>query len=137
MFTRSAAAVLLLIGLVGCQKGPPEIASLTGKVTLDGKPLSVGIVSVVSGDDVTRGSARIAADGTYSIVGAPVGPVKLSVSTEDDKIIYPEPGSGSTKERPNPKYVAIPKKYEKFETSGLETTIPKGKGTYDVVLTSK
>ena len=125
-----------IVPAAGCQKGPPEITVLSGTVKLDGRPVTAGTVNIVSSDDVVRTSAKIAPDGTYTIVGAPVGPVTLSVSTEDYRTILPEPGSGA-KERANPLYVATPKKYEKFESSGLSTIISKGKAVYNVELASK
>ncbi|MBA4063448.1 MAG: hypothetical protein C0501_07000 [Isosphaera sp.] len=129
-------AVAACLALAGCAKGPPEITTLSGRVTVDGKPVKSGVVNVVSEDDVVRTGGEIAADGTYRIVGAPVGPVKLSVSTEDFRVVQPEPGAG-VKPRPNPLYVATPKKYETFDTAGLATTVPRGEATYDIELTSK
>ena len=76
-------------------------------------------------------------DGTYSVVGAPVGPVRLSVSTEDFKVILPAPGEGPQNTRKNPNYVPTPSKYEKYDTSGLATTVPRGTATYNVELSSK
>jgi hypothetical protein len=133
----SAFVAVCLALAAGCQKGPPEITILSGRVTLDGKPVTAGTVNVVSADDIVRTSGTINPDGTYSIVGAPVGPVKLAVFTEDFRVLLPEPGSGATKPRPNPLYVATPKKYEKFETAELSATIPRGKATYDIELKSK
>ena len=139
MMSRYASVFLLgcLALTAGCKKGPHEITILSGRVTLDGKPVTAGTVNVVSDDDVIRTSGEIASDGAYSIVGAPVGPVKLSVSTEEYQLILPEPGSGVKNPKRNPLYVATPKKYEKFETAGLATTIPRGKPTHDIDLKSK
>ena len=138
LHSRSVALAACLLLAAGCGKGPPEITVLSGKVTIDGKPVKVGVVNVVSDDDVIRTAGDIAPDGSYSIVGAPVGPVKLSVSTEDFKVILPEPGSGAAAQpRANPLYTATPKKYEKFETAGLATTVPRGKASFDIELKSK
>lgn len=133
----SAALAACLVLACGCGKGGAEITVLSGRVTIDGKPVKVGMVNVVSDDDVTRTAGEIAPDGSYSIVGAPVGPVKLSVSTEDFKVVLPEPGSGAAPPRANPLYTATPKRYEKFETAMLATTVPRGKATFDIELKSK
>ncbi len=141
MTTRFGPVTVLLAGLVlagGCGPGAKEFTVLSGRVTIDGAPVKVGVVNVVSDDDIVRTSSDIAPDGTYSIVGAPVGPVKLSVSTEDFRLILPEPGPGAgAQPRANPLYTATPKKYEKFETAELATTVARGKATFDIELKSK
>jgi hypothetical protein len=129
-------AVAACAALAGCSKGPPEITTLSGRVTIDGKPVKAGVVNVMSADDVVRTGGEIGPDGTYRIVGAPVGPVRLSVSTEEFRVVQPEPGS-PPKPRPNPRYVATPGRYERFDTAGLATTVPRGEATYDIELTSK
>lgn len=136
MIGRYAVAAVVLLAAAGCKKGPPEITTLTGRVTLDGAPVTAGIVNVSSEDDVTRTSAEIGSDGTYTMIGAPVGKVRVSVSTEDYRMLLPEPGSKAGP-RKNPLFVATPKTYEAFDSSGLATEVPSGKAQYDIALTSK
>jgi hypothetical protein len=130
------AGVVVLLILAGCQKPGPEITILTGKVLLDGKPVRSGRVKVVADNNIGQTTALINSDGSYALVGAPVGPVKLSVETELFKVIIPD-AEISTKPIENPDYVAIPKRYESVATSGLHYDIQSGEGIYDIELTSK
>jgi hypothetical protein len=120
--------------LSGCGNPPPEIATLEGKVTVGGKVVTSGLVGIRSEDGVTQTSAEIRPDGTYSVIGAPVGPALLRVETSSYRTLEPEPGNKQTSPRPNPRYVETPKRYEKFETSGLSTTIGTAGSTFDIVL---
>ena len=126
----------LLIVAAGCRNGGPEMIRLTGKVSLDGKPVRSGRVSVTADNDIGQTSGLLNPDGTYTLLGAPVGPAKFAVNTEIFKILIPDPESG-LKPGPNPDYVAIPKRYESPQTSGLAFTVPSGSAVYDIELTSK
>jgi len=59
------------------------------------------------------------------------------LSVNMSSTILPEPGSGTTKEKANPHFVATTKKYEKFETAGSATTVRSGKSKFDIELSSK
>jgi hypothetical protein len=125
---------IVATALVGCGKDPPAIATLQGTVSLGAKPVTAGIVSVRSEDGVTLASAEIRPDGTYSVVGVPVGAVRLRVETSGCRMIEPEPGRGTAGPKRNPLHVAIPKRYEAFDTSGLTATIGGSGSTLDIVL---
>jgi hypothetical protein len=136
---RGAGLLLLAIASVGCD---PGTGSLVGTVTFKGRPLPGGMVAVVSPDGRVAES-RIAEDGTYSIVQAPTGPLKVSIVTQPPvyglKSPLPMPPNDPNK-HPEPfaplgKYVAIPKRYHDATSSGLTCTIVKGQQTtYDIPL---
>ncbi|VTR95038.1 unnamed protein product [Gemmata massiliana] len=154
-----AAAVLIS----SCSRR--ESAEVTGKVTLNGEPVTAGTVYFVSADDSTlTGGGPLGPDGTFK-AQAPVGKVKVAVQTAAFK---PRPkdqpsGSGpppgqkggppawakdsSKKDSARPpssdaftktsggdpdgakvgtKYVSIPDKYEKVDTSELTFEVKPG-----------
>jgi hypothetical protein len=89
---RRLRIVLLLLSAVvaGCGEGGPQIAPVSGRVTLDGRPLASADVSFQP-DEAQRASAgRTDADGRYQLMykrgepGALVGEhtVRISVSRE-------------------------------------------------------
>ena len=140
---RSVVCVGLAAGLAaaGCNKRPPGITLLTGRVTVDGKPLPTGLLSIMSEDNVTQSNAMIGPDGSYRIAGAPTGPVKMYVNTEQFKDTDPvvnDRGEVVVKPKPNPLYVKLPTKYESYDTSELRAVIPRDPtATFDIELSSK
>src|SRR4051812_18600270 len=70
--------VALLVGLSGCDKKGDEAAnSVSGKVTLNGEPVS-GVVIFVGADNKEYPSP-IKPDGSYSVPNPPTGQVKILV----------------------------------------------------------
>jgi hypothetical protein len=140
------------VGL-GCSQ-QPGISQLRGQVTLDGRPVSAGRVIVVSADDRNSASGELAADGTYQIINAPAGEIRLAVQVQPYRYTTvmgappkPKPGAGDGGSadhvpaevtggmRPNPQFVAIPERYESIESSGLTALVPQGDAVHDIVLT--
>jgi len=131
----------------GCSGKPT--ASVTGKVTYKGQPVTGGNIDLFPADGNEAGRYRIPikADGTFSTIDIPPGLKKVSIETESVKIMgtggYTPPkapgGRGAEKppgEAPKqfdvdnsnmPKYVEIPKKYADPDKSGLTWEITKGK----------
>jgi hypothetical protein len=73
-------ALIVAAGIVGCShRGEPKGAggTLQGKVTLDSKPVLMGIVVVHSHDNIRWAKGDITRDGTYVVENAPDGPVYL------------------------------------------------------------
>ena len=83
---------LLLLGLVsdGCRKSGPELAPVSGRVTLNGKPLENADVVFQPDNGKSPAIARTDADGRYElaykrgVMGGPVGQntVQIRVSRE-------------------------------------------------------
>src|SRR5437879_1397288 len=105
-FPLAVLIAVLLLGGPGCGSGRPKIYKVTGKVTLDGQPLSGAVVQFVpadpaSGLEIARGTAG--ADGVYNLTtyntndGAMEGDYKVVITkggnTGDGVIAAPsEPG---------------------------------------------
>lgn len=129
----------LCLGLVlggallgGCGGGTGE---LKGSVTYQNKALRQGTVSVIS----QTGSAHagmIQDDGTYTVVGIPTGPARVTVSSPDPRSV--RGGRRKTDDKPEApdvsKWTAIPDKYGAADQSGLAVEIKPGVVTYAIEL---
>jgi hypothetical protein len=148
--SRSIVASSLLVGIfliAGCGGGT---ASVSGKVSYNGKPLVTGSVVVTDGTRIAYGT--IGNDGSYRIVDAPAGAVKVSVgspnpaSPQVQSTADPKTGGGrdmgTKKGVPAPKpatppvtgWFPIPEKYADPDQSGLGTTLKSGENTYNIEL---
>ncbi len=108
------------------RKGTGEVS---GKVTFNGEPLPGGMVTFIPENGKAEG-VRIAEDGSYKVTNIPVGPVRITVTTQAPVKF---PGSKEPFE-PLGKYVPIPARYREAETSGLALEVKKGSQTQDLVL---
>jgi hypothetical protein len=131
-----------------------------GKVTYKDAPVTGGDI-VFLGKENNKFTVPIAADGTYLVVGLPVGDMVVTISTEslnpkpDDKK-FKDPktqkqskgvvGADFLKQKlgvantnapaaAEKKYVKIPAKYASPQTSPLVYSVVEGKQTKDFVLT--
>jgi len=155
-----AACGCLVLTATGCSSG--RRATVTGKVTYQGKPLTSGTVMFYTADGSAGGSASIMPDGMYKAADVPVGEVTATVRTiaagsmpkgeakpggapsgliipgkgpaggGDGAVSAPSPG---TKVIPGGEPgVAIPEKYGKPTLSGLKYTVTGGTQTIDIPL---
>ena len=124
-------AVTLLVGSLGCGGGDlPELGTVQGKVTMDGKPLAGVMVQFHPLAEGRPGSGVTDAEGNYvlmydgGIKGTKVGTNKVEITT-----VWPdgEPGAGQSE--------TIPTKYNSAST--LKEEIKKGRNTFDFTLQSK
>jgi hypothetical protein len=140
---RASRSHLLLAGfmlltpfvLAGCGSGSSKLATVEGKVTVDGAPANSGEVIFTATNGAL--SATIQPDGTYRALQVPVGSVQVSITPAP-----PTPPSASLgKDMPGAPAVArpvpIPKKYTTPGTSGLTTTVKGGTNQYNIELSSK
>jgi hypothetical protein len=128
-----AAAVLV----AGCAR--PR-ASVSGKVTYKGKPVTSGNVVIIGQDGKASPPGAIGTDGSYVIDGAPVGHVKAAV----DNPPPPEPPPNAPKTPNDPevqqdkqlaaRYVATPPQYRDPKKSGLEHDLQSGSNTWNIEL---
>jgi len=125
-------AVMLLSALPGCGSGKAT-ATVTGTVTYQGKPLPAGKVSFFGpGGQVASG--LIGDDGSYEISNAPLGLVKVAVSTPlppPPEIIKAAKEGKRRFGKGNPisvdtNTVSIPAKYNDPAKSGLSLTVTEG-----------
>jgi len=147
---RSLAAVgacFALAALVGCGGGDSTKASLKGKVTHNGAPVTGGSITLHPASGAPF-SISIKADGSFEVGDAPVGPMKVTIETDSVSTAAPgynmpagftPPKDTKMPEMPKvdttnqPKKVVISAKYKSADTSGLtwDTKTEKNK-TFDL-----
>jgi hypothetical protein len=133
--------LLLAVAAAGCGGG--KSATVRGKVSYQGKSLTMGSVILVSEDGQLSARGAIQPDGTYEITQAPTGKVKVGVSNA------PPPGAPGGQPLVGPpddpetkqaaamaaKYVPSPDTYTDPQKSGLTREVPSSGGTIDIDLT--
>ena len=133
--SRSVLA-LLTIALASTGCGDSDSGRVSGKVRLNDAPVPAGTVTF-HGDNNRSASAFIEADGTYTVTGVPLGPVKVTVTA-------PAPMSDKGKKQlekarkisieGRSDVVEIPARYGRPEQSGLQLTVAPGRQTFDIAL---
>lgn len=123
---------LSLLTALGCGGKP---ASVSGTVSVDGKPLNQGNVIFSPASGGMRSSGLIGSDGKYSIStnresGLEVGDYEVAVVSRE--LVFPN-GPDSP---PMPGKYLAPKKYGKPKTSGLRFPVVKGSNEIDLALSS-
>jgi len=136
-FPVSVWAILgLILGIAGCSQEPrPTMAPVNGTVTLNGKPLTKGMVHFIP--DNTKGStgrmavAHIQPDGRFDGAmcfkpkdGALVGFHKIVIDVRNITPDPPEPGK-SPSAPPQPPNLA-PVRYSNPDTSGITAEVKAG-----------
>jgi hypothetical protein len=87
--------VLLAMSLAGCSNTGPEIAPVTGRITLDGKPLEKADIIFQPADSKPPSSARTGADGRYQlaykrgVMGGTVGSNTVQITISSDVVANP------------------------------------------------
>ena len=133
---------VLVAGLAGC--GGKKKAKISGKVTYKGNPVTGGTLTLYPPDEKQAPlPIQIQADGTFVTTDVTPGTYQVGISTESAKRAA---GPDMSKFKPPPgvkvsaeemkrygsssgggvKYMAIPPKYAKPETSGLTWEIKGG-----------
>lgn len=128
-------AMLLGLGLSGCQRSEEAIWPISGTVTFQGKPISAGMIRF---GNPTRGidmTAAVQSDGAYTVVtargaGLPEGTYRVAVVPPAIRIPL-----GPIKQPLEPQsYPDIPPKFREFQTSGLTLTVKRGENRFDVAM---
>lgn len=137
---RAGLMILLgacLISATGCGRRP-TLAPVSGRVTLDGRPLAFGSVMIQpTGGPAARG--RIQPDGSFTVGtfapgdGAIVGPATVRVACYEQQ----RPGATAQQGEPTLGKSLIPEKYTQFETSGITTSVAAGMPPLEIPLSSK
>jgi len=153
---RAAGFGLLALAVAAAEGCAKPKAVVNGKVLLaNGQPVTAGTVSFW-GSDNRVGSAPIGSDGSYSVPDAPVGDVKITLSTPPPRMVMgdkggmpkapgdiaggmptdkvPEGMSGGALKPQN--VVPIPDKYKDVATTPLTWTVAKSEEPqqHDIVL---
>ena len=135
MKTTNYQAWLCVLGAIalagfGCGRSDlPELGTVTGRVTMDGKPLPNALVQFHSESGGRPGTGITDSDGVYTLTfiddvkGAIVGPNNVEITT-----VWPdgEPGPGQRE--------MIQEKYNSATT--LKQTVKAGSNTFDFPLES-
>ena len=139
MIRYSILCLAILSACVGCSDGGPHLVSVTGKVTLDGKPVPNAVVTfnpVAAGGSNSLGKTD--KDGNYLLEfsqdkrGAMVGDHVVEIVTKKiAKSDLPDDGSALDQSA----FVEIPAKYRK--RGELKATVQDQSNTIDFPLTSK
>ena len=129
--------VALIASLTGCGRSGPEIARVSGTVTLDGKPLPEAFVFFRHADGGRISEAFTDNSGRYTLnysndeSGAMVGSNTVRISTFIEAV---REDSGAIVKGTNKKEL-VPAKYNK--QSELTVEVKSGKNTLDFDLKSK
>lgn len=124
---------LLLTSIVGCGGKP---ASVTGVITLDGKPLERGTVGFSPTSGGMQAAGIIQADGSYELKtnrdsGLDVGEYAVTVSSREPGKENPAGGP------PMPGPFITPRHYAYAAKSGLKFQVEKGSNVIDIDLSSE
>jgi hypothetical protein len=131
---------LAVFVLAGCMGGgyttlPETGASLEGTVTYGKDKVMVGLVMAQGANG--SATALIDDDGTYRMGNVPLGEVNLAVNIAAAKgqligqaMAQPKKGKRMTL----PRVVEVPAKYGSPASSGIKTTINRGKNTFNIVI---
>jgi hypothetical protein len=135
------ALAVAVAGMAGCKPPPPAPCfPVSGKVTLNKKPITTGTITFVPDSAKGNNSKESAMgwfepDGSYSLKtngrdGAPLGWYKVVVDPAGMPKEFPAAGAAA------PKPVAIDAKYKKAATSTIskEVTETPKPGAYDIEL---
>jgi len=137
---RIRAGLLFVLALAltatGCGSSGPEMASVYGTVTYQGKPVPKGTVSFVSADGKHRNATgQLDANGSYKLQteasgdGAEPGDYDVTVYAHDEVLLDYKPKVAA---KPT---ILAPTKYENPKTSGLKRTVKSGSNKFDLELT--
>ena len=109
-------AALLVLGAIGCgNEFHLPATALCGKVTVNGKPLSTGVVTAYRGGTKVM-EASIEADGSYTFADPASGEYQLTVTKADAPSPYGRP-------------VRLPARYADPNSSGLSATVASDRTT--------
>jgi len=126
-------AALIPFALTGCGGKPYQVATVSGKITLDGKPLpkaSVTFVPMASKENLAPGPTATGmtdADGRYELIvdrsttGAVVGKCRIYISTLLSDPVPDDRDGGLPVKRPKDK---VPEKYN--QRTELVYDVPPG-----------
>ena len=134
------AVMLLCFAIVGCGG---SLAQLSGKVTLDDKPLPGGMVVFVTEDGSKTEHVPIKPDGTYSSDRIPYGNLRVGVTPpprsaasfvpKGVEVRKDDPNAASRQGGAN---VNVPDKLQDPAKSGITFKADGSQTTFDVVLKS-
>lgn len=118
--TRGCFWVAMMLLLAGCGSDELPVGSVAGSVTLSGRPLPAGTITLVNSDRGFGASAEIDASGAYRIDTIPAGPYQVMI--QGPEAPSPEQMAEGVRAETSP----VPQKYQSPETSGLSVEVTEG-----------
>jgi hypothetical protein len=119
--------------LSGCGHSGVNLHPVSGKVTLQGKPVAAGFIRFSNPQAGVDIMAPLHSDGSYAVAlaqgaGLPEGNYQVAVAPPRNEVPL-----GPIKTHPKPKiYRDIPEKYRSPSTSGLTLTVKSDNGPFNV-----
>jgi len=140
-----------LLALTGCS---PAKGDISGEVTYNGEPISVGRINFLSEVDQKEVFFSYIVRGKYTIKGCIAGPVKISVESFEPpdpeqlknrksktmppemakRMAEPPPEIQELANGPRLKHIVIPLRYSNPESSNLTYEVTAGPQTYNLPL---
>lgn len=131
------------LATMGCNEAYRKVAEapITGKVTLDGKPLAGAAVTFVLSDFSTTLVGATTEDGSYQLWSPLGGDAKCQGSYKVTISSYGLPGGGVLPPGKSPTEAGavqlLPKKYADLTATTLSAEVPEGGGSFDFALQSR
>jgi hypothetical protein len=145
-FRIAGGAVALGVIIIGLSAfaGGATTATVSGRVTMSGRPVIWGAVILV-GPDGRSVAGRIQPDGSYTVPDAPIGDVAVAVTSPDPLVDHYKTQIRSARKAlpvaqwPAPpvdrqQWFVLPKHYEDPKTSDLKLTVNRGRNEFDLTL---
>jgi hypothetical protein len=139
MHNRSTFAFLSLLAgclLLGCKPAGPPLATVKGKITLEGKPVTAGFVIYQSDDGLINAVVDIDAQGNYEVrtheaAGIPPGKYKVALKPPapyaPGTVVLADAGQRDQR----PVDTTINQRYHSIETSQLTADVTVEPKSYD------
>jgi hypothetical protein len=117
--------VAAFLALAGCQGGNRP-ATVSGKVTYLGRPITSGVVVLVGADGKTSTPGAVGPDGTYRIAQAPAGTVRVAFDNPPPQRVAPGNPEARDAALAAARYVWTPLQYRDPARSGLTLELKRG-----------
>ncbi len=138
-------AAMCCVQFSGCSGGSGSVTTGTvqGKVTLEGAPVTSGVLFFIGESITDTASAEIQSDGTYTLryaggFSVPVADYRVSIGAANKDAPPPDPAAlMATPEKFEVKLPPVPKKFLDPSTSGLIASVKEGQNTLDFDLKAK
>lgn len=141
---------IFLLGLPlcsGCGNPDNSFGELSGTATIDGQPITAGVVTLVSPDGTQMSTGYLTGKGTFLVKAPPVGKMKVYIDTSSFESLKIDPNQKRPVDQPGMSYPdpdqmgmvykPIPEKYKKAETTDYFIEVKPGKMKHDITLSSK
>ena len=121
---RSLTQLLAVAGCIACVgcwgKAPPPSTSAiaAGLATIDGQPITGGMITLVSAENPRkRATGILRPDGTFRLAGSPIGESYVIIDTTSVQMGDPSA------------YMPLPRKYSRLETTDVTVELQPGENT--------